>query len=65
MDADGLSTAFIKQQLKRTLKYRHTSWAANAARELGRYFRWFAHSIPRPEKETIATQRELPSTLDR
>lgn len=56
MDADGLRTAFIKQQLKRALKYRHTSWATRAARELGRYIRWFADSIPQPEKETIAMQ---------
>ena len=56
MDVDGLRTAFIKQQLERALKYRHTSWAARAARDLSRYIGWFADSIPPQEKEGIAKQ---------
>jgi len=56
MDADGLRAAFIKRQLERVLKHRHTSWAARATLELGRYIRWFADSIPQSEKATIDAQ---------
>jgi len=56
MDVDRLRTAFIKRQLERALKYHHTSWAAGAARDLGRYIRWFADSIPQQEKEAIDKQ---------
>ena len=56
MDVDRLGAAFIKYQLEHALTHRNTSWAASAARELGRYIRWFADSIPQPEKETIAAQ---------
>ena len=56
MDADHLRAAFIKRQLERVLKHRHTSWAARATHELARYIRWFADSIPEPEKETIDEQ---------
>lgn len=38
------------------MKHRHTSWAARATQELGRYIRWFADSIPQPEKKTIDEQ---------
>ena len=56
MDVDGLRAAFIKRHLERLLKNRNRSWAARAARELGRYIRWFSDSIPEPEKETINSQ---------
>jgi len=56
MDADRLRAAFIRRQLERVLKHRHTSWAARATHELGRYIRWFADSIPQSEKETIAAE---------
>ena len=56
MDADRLRAAFIKGQLERVLKHRHTSWAARATQELGRYIRWFADSIPQSEKKTIDEQ---------
>ena len=56
MDADRLRAVFIKRQLERVLKHRHTSWAARATHELGRYIRWFADSIPQSEKEKIDAQ---------
>jgi hypothetical protein len=56
MDADWLRVAFIKRQLERVMKHRNTSWAARATQELGLYIRWFADSIPQPEKETIDAQ---------
>jgi hypothetical protein len=56
MDADRLRAAFIKRQLERVLQHRHTSWAARATQELGRYIRWFADSIPQSDRETIDHQ---------
>jgi hypothetical protein len=56
MDADRLRAAFIKRQLERVMKHRHTSWAARATQELGRYISWFADSIPQPEKKIIDEQ---------
>ena len=53
MDADRLRAVFIKRQLERVFKHRHTSWAARATQELGRYIRWFADAIPQSEKATI------------
>ena len=56
MDADRLRAAFIKRQLERVMKHRHTSWAARATQELGRYIRWFADSIPQSDKQAIDEQ---------
>jgi len=56
MDADRLRAAFIKRQLERVFKHRHTSWAARATHELGRYIGWFADSIPQSEKAVIDAQ---------
>jgi hypothetical protein len=56
MDADRLRATFIKRQLERVLKHRHSSWAARATQELGRYIRWFADSIPQSDKQAIDEQ---------
>jgi hypothetical protein len=54
MELGTIRSRFIQAQLQRVLSTDEDPFAEEALEELRRYFQWFAHTIPEPDRRFIS-----------
>jgi len=59
MDLGMIRSKFIQTHLRRALNADNESVTCRAAQEFRRYYEWFAHSMPEPDRESISHQLRL------